>query len=188
MAEELDGVWRTVGGRRIFIKNGEDLKTAMKNSGKFGKKQEEQNKKGKDTYKIPSKFLHDLENRENGNYYVAEITPDQYLKITSSENLIKSIEEETKQYGELDLDKLNSGYMMLEVDLDTGKVSSHEGRHRMQLLKNNGYKKAQIIIMSKKSNYDKNWGHDINSLHLTHQIENEQYRTTITNLKIINKK
>lgn len=29
------GVWRTVGGRRIFIKDGEDLSTAMKESGKF---------------------------------------------------------------------------------------------------------------------------------------------------------
>ena len=34
---DLGGVWRTVGGRRIFIKDGEDLATAMKNSGKFGK-------------------------------------------------------------------------------------------------------------------------------------------------------
>lgn len=33
-----DGVWRTVGGRRIFIKNGEDLATAMKKSGKFKKR------------------------------------------------------------------------------------------------------------------------------------------------------
>ena len=32
---EGDGVWRTVGGKRIFIADGEDLKTAMKNSGKF---------------------------------------------------------------------------------------------------------------------------------------------------------
>ena len=30
-----NGVWRTVGGRRIFIKDGEDLATAMKRSGKF---------------------------------------------------------------------------------------------------------------------------------------------------------
>lgn len=37
---DLGGVWRTVGGRRIFIKDGEDLATAMKNSGKFGKKKE----------------------------------------------------------------------------------------------------------------------------------------------------
>ena len=33
--DEKDGVWRTIGGRRIFIKDGEDLETAMKNSGKF---------------------------------------------------------------------------------------------------------------------------------------------------------
>ena len=32
---DLGGVWRTVGGRRIFIKDGEDLKTAMDRSGKF---------------------------------------------------------------------------------------------------------------------------------------------------------
>lgn len=34
---DIGGVWRTVGGRRIFIKDGEDLATAMKNSGKFTK-------------------------------------------------------------------------------------------------------------------------------------------------------
>ena len=32
---DIGGVWRTVGGRRIFIKDGEDLETAMKKSGKF---------------------------------------------------------------------------------------------------------------------------------------------------------
>jgi hypothetical protein len=35
MATDIGGVWRTVGGRRIFIKDGEDLATAMKKSGKF---------------------------------------------------------------------------------------------------------------------------------------------------------
>lgn len=33
-----DGVWRTVGGRRIFIKEGQSLSDAMRNSGKFEKK------------------------------------------------------------------------------------------------------------------------------------------------------
>ncbi len=44
MATDIGGVWRTVGGRRIFIKDGEDLETAMKNSGKFGNKKEIENK------------------------------------------------------------------------------------------------------------------------------------------------
>lgn len=30
-----DGIWRTIGGRRIFIKEGQDLATAMRDSGKF---------------------------------------------------------------------------------------------------------------------------------------------------------
>lgn len=33
--EELNGVWRTVGGRRIFIKTGQSLSEAMIESGKF---------------------------------------------------------------------------------------------------------------------------------------------------------
>lgn len=37
--EEEDGVWRTIHGRRVFIREGEDLATAMRNSGKFGKSQ-----------------------------------------------------------------------------------------------------------------------------------------------------
>lgn len=36
---EENGVWRTVGGRRIFIKEGQDLASAMKDSGKFSKKE-----------------------------------------------------------------------------------------------------------------------------------------------------
>ena len=36
MADDIGGVWRTVGGRRIFIKDGQDLASAMKESGKFG--------------------------------------------------------------------------------------------------------------------------------------------------------
>jgi hypothetical protein len=41
---DAGGVWRTVGGRRIFIKDGEDLTTAMKNSGKFKNLKDEENK------------------------------------------------------------------------------------------------------------------------------------------------
>ena len=36
-----DGVWRTVAGRRIFIKNGQSLSDAMKKSGKFKTKKEQ---------------------------------------------------------------------------------------------------------------------------------------------------
>ena len=32
---EEKGVWRTISGRRIFIKEGQDLKSAMNESNKF---------------------------------------------------------------------------------------------------------------------------------------------------------
>lgn len=52
-----NGVWRTVGGRRIFIKDGEDLETAMKKSGKFKKKKEEENKdKQKEKFELEPKW------------------------------------------------------------------------------------------------------------------------------------
>lgn len=35
MYDESEGVWRTVGGRRIFIRNGQSLSDAMIESGKF---------------------------------------------------------------------------------------------------------------------------------------------------------
>lgn len=43
--EELNGVWRTVGGRRIFIKDGQDLAIAMRESGKFDNKSPNKYKK-----------------------------------------------------------------------------------------------------------------------------------------------
>ena len=33
--DDIGGVWRTIGGRRVFIKDGKDLASAMKESGKF---------------------------------------------------------------------------------------------------------------------------------------------------------
>ena len=50
-----DGVWRTVGGRHIFIANGQSLKDAMRASGKFdniiGGKSEKDQYKGESRYK-----------------------------------------------------------------------------------------------------------------------------------------
>lgn len=56
------GVWRTIGGRRVFIKNGQDLSTAMRESGKF--KNNEADTKGKE-YKSK---LASLKGKEDGTY------------------------------------------------------------------------------------------------------------------------
>lgn len=67
MADDIGGVWRTVGGRRIFIKDGQDLETAMKESGKFKKtkatiKKEENIKELEEKHKEAEDKIYDIYN------------------------------------------------------------------------------------------------------------------------------
>ena len=66
--DDGDGVWRTVGGRRIFIKTGQSLPDAMKQSGKFvsakGKKNINNGQLGKE-YRDK---LENLKGKEDGTY------------------------------------------------------------------------------------------------------------------------
>lgn len=62
-----NGVWRTVGGRRIFIKEGQDLASAMKESGKFSNKQIEDKK---DYNNLSSEL--DKTDKEVLDYYVMD--------------------------------------------------------------------------------------------------------------------
>jgi hypothetical protein len=61
-----DGVWRTIGGRRVFIKDGQSLSDAMKESGKF--KGEDDRKKLRKQFdeKGKSKYFRHA-NKENEN-------------------------------------------------------------------------------------------------------------------------
>lgn len=43
--DDIGGVWRTIGGRRVFIKDGQDLASAMKESGKFPNQKSRENSK-----------------------------------------------------------------------------------------------------------------------------------------------
>ena len=42
--DDIGGHWRTIGGRRVFIKDGQSLSSAMKESGKFNSSKQEQEK------------------------------------------------------------------------------------------------------------------------------------------------
>lgn len=53
-----DGVWRTVRGRRIFIKDGQSLTEAMRDSGKFEKPSETLSK-----YKNKDEFIEYVESQ-----------------------------------------------------------------------------------------------------------------------------
>ena len=70
--DEIGGVWRTVGGRRIFIKDGEDLYTAMKKSGKFKSSKESLNEEGK-------KLLEQ---------HLKKLSPEELTKLLENENIL----------------------------------------------------------------------------------------------------
>lgn len=81
--DDEDGVWRTIGGRRIFIKNGQDLASAMKESGKFSrvarnkdlyKKLKEENKKDEEKQ----------ETKKEDKMYKLPETPEEYRKVFES--------------------------------------------------------------------------------------------------------
>ena len=70
-----NGVWRTIGGRRIFIKNGKDIASAVRESGKFRtkKKKEADSKKTEKLNKSTQgkeyrNKLKSLDGKEDGTY------------------------------------------------------------------------------------------------------------------------
>lgn len=85
MASDIGGVWRTIGGRRVFIKDGQDLASAMKESGKFkpSKKQTEEakrlNEKAKKSAKedIEKYLKGNNENWDNDEEFLKELS-DEY--------------------------------------------------------------------------------------------------------------
>ena len=67
MASELGGVWRTIRGRRVFIKDGEDLATAMERSGKFKKTSDisrEEYQRNRDNIDLDNRLKKDINNTD----------------------------------------------------------------------------------------------------------------------------
>lgn len=86
-----NGVWRTVGGRRIFIKEGQDLASAMKESGKFSTKQIENQK---DKIRSLNEKIKEL----NGQIYgKTDISEEEKNKMREE---VKKLKEEKKKISE----------------------------------------------------------------------------------------
>ena len=101
-----NGVWRTVGGRRIFIKDGQDLASAMKESGKFKKKSSKE-ERAEQSVKIRIQRDELREKLRKGG-----LSQEEYEKIKNQ------VKELTAQKKELDKD-------LTENDLK-------EARHRLE--------------------------------------------------------
>lgn len=90
--DEKDGVWRTIGGRRVFIRNGQSLSDAMKESGKFKNSENKYQrlKKQEESFEVSElkeKALATLPKEDIDSHY-----GDLYLKKTKeSETLLSNM-------------------------------------------------------------------------------------------------
>lgn len=104
--DDEDGVWRTIGGRKVFIRNGQNLADAMKESGKFksAKKQEDKQEHKEEIKEQPKDEIKDKKKDKE-----KELKPKKEKK-----------EKETKEDGIPDksydiADKINSDFENKEV-------------------------------------------------------------------------
>lgn len=87
--DKEEGVWRTIGGRRVFIKTGQKLSDAMRESGKFKTKMNEEAVKGAREEDLKDQHKDSLNNVSKMEYN-GEITRDEY------DEAIKNINKEYK--------------------------------------------------------------------------------------------
>ena len=98
---DAGGVWRTVGGRRIFIKDGQDLEDAMRESGKF----ENNNKKFDE---LKEKFKDE------------EITTDNGIEVIHLQKIPYELNSGPGGYNDTTQNELNKNPVMLNTYSDMG--------------------------------------------------------------------
>ncbi len=103
---EEDGVWRTIGGRRVFIRKGQSMSEAMKESGKFksGKKEETKEEKTK----VDKNLEEDIQEEETN----------------KKQDISKKLDQETEDLS--DYDKYNLAVSKLE---DAGEMQPEEKKY-----------------------------------------------------------
>lgn len=138
MAQGTDGVWRTVGGRRIFIANGQSLSDAMAKSGKF-KNSKAQKSKSKLNQKQQSQVREIVKNmvdtlREREGYSdeeIREIVEDEGIMSNDAlyevEGAEEDIEKEAMSYFNAYLDDKSGnaqGTTRSDYESQLSKISS----------------------------------------------------------------
>ncbi len=109
--DSSEGVWRTIGGRRVFIKIGQSLSDAMKDSGKFKTKMNEEAVKGAREEDLKEQYKDSLNNVSKMEYN-GEITKEEYDKAVKNIN---------KAYIGKRNDTLNDVYSYTDKQIDENK-------------------------------------------------------------------
>ncbi len=97
-------------------------------------------------------------NEDYATYFSYYISPQEFLELTVPTSYKEKFKNETRK---LDLEELKTKPMRLGdsiylvIDMQSGKIKGHEGRHRMYALMKEGYTQVQILIDPYYETYDK---------------------------------
>ena len=83
---KMDGVWRTISGRRVFIKKGQSLTEAMRESGKFKENKRKTTKSGKYTYEYIKEQNPNLDYEDKAFVVYDEDGNEVYKRYYNSDN------------------------------------------------------------------------------------------------------
>ena len=115
-------------------------------------------------------YLRDYAAKSSPKYakaYIAYMTPDDFLSLTTSEGGRQIVEQHSK---ELDAEKLGEATrwqpIQLNIDHETGEVQGHEGRHRAVAMRNAGVEQIPVLLFDSSNKYSKS---EIGELTLTGQ-------------------
>lgn len=105
---DIGGTWKTVGGRRIFIKDGQDLEIAMKESGKFPN----HHRKAKLLEKIEMTENNIIETLEKYENLIKDDKIENAIVITSDGKVYQCFGDKSNVWPNRDLgDKLKQAYV-----------------------------------------------------------------------------
>lgn len=99
--------------------------------------------------------------------YAVRMRLDDFLKLTTNDeenttrraNIERQARENPEYGGQLDVERLSASEdretgIFLDVNLETGRVEGHEGRHRAVLMTDAGVETAPVLITNYKHRYD----------------------------------
>lgn len=118
--------------------------------------------------------------------FVTEIKPNDFLWLTSS-----NPERIRKEAKDIDWEELQSNDQTpyLRVDMKTGKVTGHEGRHRVAALERAGADGVAIAVVPEEKGFDRHNAEKIDRLTVTEQFQTAlvpQHRVFLRNMIPIN--
>lgn len=193
MANEK-GVWRTIGGRRVFIKEGQDLASAMKESGKFKTSKKTEDKKDhtfnmsnedKEKYEKVGKKIDDLTKEIEDKDKVLE---DFKNSDGSKENFEKALNKisEIEYNNEINPDEYKDYISKIQKEyVEKNKKTNNDyksERMKGDLNKKGTFENFEIPGQNIKGMYNKETG-EVMYTTGTNSANRNEYRVNINDLK-----